>query len=288
MERCDILSVGAGAAGIAAAKAAWGAGCRQVLLVDRRQEPGGVLGQCAHHGFGPNLTGPEYSRSLLGDFPEGIRWYPNTTVLSLTREKTAWLSGPDVGRKEIGFQQVILATGCLEIPMGALPIAGTRPREIYTAGQMQERMNRSGYVPAGPVVILGGGDLGLIMAGHLGEKGIPVTVVEQRDTCGALARNQRCLGAYPIELLLGCTISQVLGYPHLEGVITSKGQLLPCKSLLIAAGLRPDQELAEGLGNPPWLHLCGNCSRVHPMVEAVVREGTQAGIAAWKQIRGTL
>ncbi len=288
MERCDILIVGAGAAGIAAGKAAWGAECRQVLLVVRRQEPGGVLGQCAHHGFGPELTGPEYTQTLLADFPEGIGWYPDTTVLSVTREKTAWLSGKDAGRREIGFQQVILATGCLEIPMGALPIAGTRPGGIYTAGQMQERMNCFGCVPEGPVVILGGGDLGLILAGHLAEKDIPVTVVEQRDACGALARNQRCLQEYPIRLLLGCTISRVLGYPHLEGVITDRGQLLPCKTLLIAAGLRPDQELAEGLGNPPWLHLCGNCSRVHPMVEAVVREGTQAGLAAWKQIRGTL
>lgn len=288
MERCDILIVGAGAAGIAAAKAARRAGCRRVLLVDRRKEMGGVLGQCAHHGFGPNLTGPEFTKSLLENFPEGIGWYPDTMVLSLTRKKTAWLSGPEIGRMEIGFQQVILATGCLEIPMGALPIAGTRPREIYTAGQMQERMNRSGYVPEGPVVILGSGDLGMILAGHLGEKGIPVTVVEQRDVCGAMARNRHCLQQYPIELLLGCTISQVLGYPHLEGVITTKGQRLSCKSLLIAVGLRPDRELAEGLENPPWLHLCGNCSRVHPMVEAVVREGTQAGLAAWKQIRGTL
>lgn len=288
MERCDILIVGAGVAGISAAKAAWGAGCRRVLLVDRRKAPGGVLGQCAHRGFGPNLTGPEYTQSLLADFPEGVVWYPNTTVLSLTREKTALLSGPGLGRREISFQQVILATGCLEIPMGARPIAGTRPREIYTAGQMQERMNCFGCIPEGPVVILGGGDLGLILAGHLAEKGIPVTVVEQRDVCGAMARNQRCLREYPIRLLLDCTISQVLGYPHLEGVITGSGQKLPCKTLLIAAGLRPDQELAEGLGNPPWLHLCGNCSQVHPMVEAVVREGTQAGLAAWKQIRGAL
>lgn len=288
MEHCDILIVGAGVAGIAAAKAARRAGCRQVLLVDRRKEMGGVLGQCAHHGFGPNLTGPEYTQSLLGDFPEEIGWYPNTTVLSLTQEKTAWLSGPDFGRKKVGFQQVILATGCLEIPMGALSIAGTRPREVYTAGQMQERVNLHGIVPAGPVVILGGGDLGLIMAGHLAEKGVPVTVVEQRDACGALARNQRYLEEYPIELLLGCTISQVLGYPHLEGVVTSRGQLLPCKTLLIAAGLRPDRELVEGLDNPPWLQLCGNCSRVHPMVEAVVREGIQAGLRAWENIRGTL
>ena len=128
MEQFDILIVGAGAAGISAARAAYEAGCRSIALVDRREKMGGVLLQCAHRGFGPEKTGPEYTEKLLEHFPEEIRWISSTTVLSVTPDKTARLSG---GRT-VCFQQLILATGCREIPMGALPIAGTRPAGIYT------------------------------------------------------------------------------------------------------------------------------------------------------------
>ena len=288
MEHCDILIIGAGAAGIAAARAAHDAGCESVLLVDRKQKKGGVLLQCAHHGFGLNLSGPEYTEKLLAGFPEGVSWCPNTTVLSVSKAKTAILSSPDFGRKTVAFQQLILATGCREIPIGALPIAGTRPKGIYTAGQMQEMLNLYGVVPNGPVVILGSGDLGLVMAKQLAEIGLSVSLVEQRPSCGGMARNQRCLKEFPIELYCNTTISEVFGEKHLEGVMTSDGQYLPCKTLLIAAGLRPDREVVLGLGNPDWLQLCGNCNTVHPMVEAVVNEGKQAGIAAYENIRGSL
>ena len=288
MEHCDILIIGAGAAGIAAAKAAAEAGCETILLVDRKEEPGGILRQCAHYGFGQNLNGPDYVRQLLEDFPEEIRVLPKTTVLSITKEKTALLSSAELGRKTVSFRQLILATGCREIPMGALPIAGTRPRGIYTAGQMQEMMNLHGYVPQGPAVILGSGDIGLVMANHLAEKGIAVTLVEQRDKCGGMERNQRCLRRYPIRLLCNTTVREVCGQKTLEGVTLSDGTFLPCRVLLIAAGLRPERELIAELGEPDWLHLCGNCSTVHPIVEAVVSEGEQAGIAAYENIRGSL
>lgn len=288
MEHFDILVIGAGAAGIAAAKAAHKAGCKRILLVDRKQKMGGVLLQCAHHGFGLNLSGSEYTEKLVEGFPKGISWCPNTTVLSVAEDKTAILSGPDIGQKAVAFQQLVLAAGCREIPIGALSIAGTRPKGIYTAGQMQEMMNLYGYIPEGPAVILGSGDLGLVMAKHLAEKGIVVTLVEQKDSCGGMARNQRCLKEYPIQLLCGDTIAEVQGYPYITGCITEKGEQLPCKTLLIAAGLRPERELVFGLGNPDWLHLCGNCNRVHPMVEAVVNEGKQAGITAYRNIRGSL
>ena len=193
-----------------------------------------------------------------------------------------------MGEKQISFDQLILATGCREIPMGALNIAGTRPAGVYTAGQMQEMLNLYGVVPEGPVVILGSGDLGLVMAKHLAERGIPVSLVEQRDTCGGMARNQRCLKEYPIDLFCGTTIEEVCGYPKLEGVVLADGRYLPCRTLLIAAGLRPERELIFGMENQPWLHVCGNCSKVHHMVEAVVNEGKQAGRAAWENIRGTL
>ena len=282
MEHFDILIIGGGAAGIAAAKAA---GSVKVLLADRKPKLGGVLLQCTHHGFGKNKSGIEYAADLLHDFPEGITLALNTTVLSVSGDKTAVLSGKEFGRKQISFSQLILASGCREIPIGALPIGGTRPKGIYTAGQMQEMMNLHGFLPEGPVVILGSGDLGLIMAKQLAEAGISVTMVEQKPQCGGMARNQRCLEEYPITLICDDTIAQVQGYPRITGCVTGRGIPISCKTLLIAAGLRPERELIAHLGNPEWLHICGNCNTVHPMVEAVVNEGKQAGQAALKQMR---
>lgn len=282
MEHCDILIIGGGAAGIAAAKAAWEAGCKEIALVERKHFLGGVLPQCAHRGFGAGLTGGEYAAELLREFPTEINLILGTTVLAVEPSRIARLSGG----KRLSFSRLILATGCREIPVGALPIAGTRPRGIYTAGQMQERMNLHGYLPTGPVAILGSGDIGLILAGQIAAQGIPVTLVEQKDTCGGLARNRRMLERYPIRLICGRTIREIVGEKDLAGCILSDGGYLPCKTLLIAVGLRPERELVLGLGEPPWLTLCGNCSRVHPMVEAVVNEGNQAGITAWRNRRG--
>lgn len=282
MEYFDILIIGGGAAGIAAAKEAAGA---KVLLVDSKNALGGVLLQCTHLGFGKNKSGIQYAADLLLDFPKEITLALNTTVLSVSEDRTALLSGREFGRKTVAFSQLILATGCREIPMGALPIGGTRPKGIYTAGQMQEMMNLHGIVPEGPVVILGSGDLGLIMARQLAEVGLAVTMVEKKNQCGGMARNQRCLEEHPIRLLCGDTIREVQGYPHITGCVTAKGEKLPCKTLLIAAGLIPERELVTRLGNPEWLHICGNCRTVHPMVEAVVNEGKQAGSSALKHMR---
>ena len=282
MEHYDILIIGGGAAGIAAAKAAKDT---KVLLVESKPALGGVLLQCTHLGFGKNKSGIQYAADLLQDFPKEITLALNTTVLSVSADRTALLSGREFGRKTVRFSQLILAAGCREIPMGALPIGGTRPKGIYTAGQMQEMMNIHGHIPEGPVVILGSGDLGLIMAKQLAEAGISVTMVEKRNQCGGRARNQRCLEEYPIRLLCSDTIREVQGYPRITGCVTANGEELPCKTLLIAAGLRPEQELIAHLGNPEWLHICGNCSTVHPMVEAVVNEGKQAGSSALKQMR---
>ena len=282
MEHYDILIIGGGAAGIAAAKACGGA---KVLLADRREQLGGVLLQCAHHGFGKNQCGAEYTAALLKDFPRSISLALDTAVLSVSADKKALLSGREFGKREVSFSELILASGCREIPMGALPIGGTRPKGVYTAGQMQELMNLRGFIPEGPAVILGSGDLGLIMATHLAQAGLEVTLVEKKDACGGMARNQRCLGEYPIRLICGDTVAEVHGYPRITGCITEQGMQLPCKTLLIAAGLRPERELIFGSEDQPWLHICGNCNRVHPMVEAVVQEGTQAGIAAMRNLR---
>lgn len=281
MEHYDILIIGGGAAGISAAKAA---GSAKVLLVDRKPALGGVLLQCTHRGFGKGKSGIEYAADLIPEFPQSITLALNTTVLSVSKNKTALLSGKDFGRKEVSFSQLILATGCREIPAGTLPIAGTRPKGLYTAGQMQELMNLHGITPDGPVVILGSGDLGLIMAKQMSEAGLSVTMVEKSACCGGMLRNQRCLEEYPIRLLCGDTIQQIHGEKTICGCTTKSGEYLPCKTLLIAVGLRTERELTEHLGNPEWLHLCGNCNTVHPMVEAVIQEGKQAGLAAVKNL----
>ena len=283
MEHFDILVVGGGAAGIAAAKAAVGAGCGSVALVDRKPALGGVLLQCAHRGFSPVLTGTEYAGALLQDFPGEVRLFLGTTVLSVEETKIARLSG---GRT-LCFDQLIYAAGCREIPMGALPIAGTRPEGIYTAGQMQKMMNLHGFLPEGPVVILGSGDLGLIMAAQIASLGISVTLVEKKAACGGLLRNRRCLAEFPIRLICSQTIEMVWGERVLEGCCLSGGEHLTCHTLLIAAGLRPDRDLIAGLGTQTWLHLCGNCNTVHSMVEGVTAEGTRAGIAARLNLRRT-
>ena len=284
MKEFDILIIGGGAAGISAALGAYEAGCRKIAIVDRKNALGGVLTQCLHRGFGQDQTGPEYTKAFLRTFPQDVKLFLNTTVLSVTKEKTACLSGGET----IGFQRLILATGCREVPLGALPIVGTRPQGVYTAGQMQEMMNLHGFLPEGPAVILGSGDLGLVMANHLAQAGIQVTMVEQKPVCGGMARNQRCLWDYPIRLLCNTTVTEILGEKDLEGCILSTGERVPCKTLLIAVGLKPERELVLDLDDPDWLHLCGNCSRVHPMVEGVVKEGKLAGSTAWKQIRGIL
>ena len=285
MEHFDILIIGGGAAGIAAAKETAGA---RVLLVDGKPALGGILLQCTHHGFGKNKSGIQYAADLLQDFPQETTLALNTTVLSVSEDRTAMLSGREFGRKTIRFSQLILATGCREIPIGALTIGGTRPKGIYTAGQMQEMMNLHGFTPEGPVVILGSGDLGLIMARQLAQIGLTVTMVEKKSQCGGMVRNQRCLEEYPIRLLCGDTIREVQGYSHVTGCVTENGEYLPCKTLLIAVGLIPERELISPLGNPDWLHICGNCNTVHPMVEAVVNEGKQAGVATIEKLGGAL
>ncbi len=277
----DILIIGGGAAGIAAAKAAKDA---KVLLVDRKAQLGGVLLQCTHRGFGKEQTGIAYAAELRRDFPANVTLAMETTVLSVSADRTAELAGKVFGRKTVKFSQLILATGCREIPAGALPIAGTRPQGVYTAGQMQELMNLHGYIPPGPVAILGSGDLGLIMARQLTEMGIAVTLVERKDSCGGMARNQHCLQQYPVDLICGQTITEICGTPQIEGVMLTNGSLLSCRTLLIAAGLCPERELIYRLGTPDWLHICGNCNRVHPMVEAVIQEGKQAGLAACRNL----
>ena len=343
----DIVVIGAGAAGIAAVKSAWASGCRNVLLIDAGKQMGGVLLQCAHRGFGPSLTGTEYIEMLISDFPEEAEVWLDTTVLSVGMERELVVSGAAVGVRKVSYDQLILATGCLEIPMGFLSVAGTRPKGIYTAGQVQEMLNVYQEQPEAPVVILGSGDLGLILAAQLAEQGIEVAaLVERNRTCGGMAVNRKCLETYRIPLICSSTITRIYGTEHISEVeitnqLTGESRRISCRSLLTAVGLRPDRSLLEKMTAvmkkesedqavevekiaenqrtvemeymtgecmatgteminmktseksetadekeyPDWIHICGNCKSVHPMIEAVIKEGKQAGNTAWKNIK---
>lgn len=286
--KVDILIVGAGMAGIAAAKESSARGA-SVLLADHSDRLGGVLPQCTHRGFAGTLTGPEYLSKQLADFPEGIDLRLNTTVLSVTSSREAVLSSPQDGVYTVKFRQLILATGCREIPAGALPLGGTRPREVYTAGQAQALLNLEGIAIPGPVVILGSGDLGLIMAQQLTAAGVTVAaIVEKKPRCGGLVRNRRRVEPLHIPLYTEACLERIEGYPHLSGVQIRPREgepfFLPCQSLVIAAGLAPERTLIQNLGEPHWLHLCGNCAKIHPMVELVAAEGKMAAEDACNNI----
>jgi len=292
MENCDLFIVGAGAAGLCAARAAVGQGCRSIVVADRHDGPGGILRQCAHRGFGAELTGPEYTDRLMEGYPDTVRFLWNTTVLSVQEDRTAVLSSTEQGLERIAFRQMILAAGCREITAGNLGLGGTRPKSVVSAGQVQADMNLHGLNPEGPVVILGSGDLGLIMARQLAEAGVEIAaIIEKKNSCGGLARNRRCISDFHLRLVCGTTVSQVFGEKQLTGVNirhadTNSEEYIPCSTLLIAAGLSPEQDLIRNLGHPSWLHLCGNCNRIHSMVETVVQEGKQAGISACEKLRG--
>lgn len=284
MEYCDVLIVGGGVAGIMTAKSIAGKGM-QVCLVDTKSSLGGILLQCFHHGFGQGKDGPTYIQELTSDFPDSVRVLLHTTVLSVSEEKVAHLIGTEIGEQFFSFDQLVLATGCYEIPIGALPVAGTRPNGIYTAGQMQEMINLYGFNPKGPIVILGSGDLGLIMAAQLGKIGIDVTIIEKKACCGGLKHNQNCLNLRNIHLICQNTVQEIYGKHSLIGVRLTNGVYLPCKTLLVAVGLRPEQSLAKYTDDKPWLHFCGNCHKVQAMVEGVIREGKEVGRKVFYQWR---
>lgn len=285
MEHCDILIIGAGAAGISAAAAAKRDDEVHVCMVDANPSPGGVLRQCFHQGFGEGLSGPAYIDLLLNDFPSRVDYRPQTTVLSLEKNRLAHLCAPHKGSYTLAFRQLVFAAGCYNIPIGALCIAGTRPKGIYTAGQMQARMNLYQQYPEGPVAILGSGDLGLLMAAQIAALEIPVTLIEQRSQCGGLLHNQACLRSPYVQLYCQTTIERICGDPTLEGVVLSNGNFLPCHTLLTAVGLCPERTLIEPLEAPSWLCLAGNCHRVQSMIERVIEDGKQAGLRAYTQWR---
>ena len=286
MKHCDILIVGAGIAGISAAKAAAKAG-KKVFLVDREEGFGGVLRQCIHRGFGDNMTGPEYVEMLLRDFPESVESFFNATVLEVTENKTALISQKEKGLFEISFSHLLLCTGCMEITAGMLPIGGTRPQGVYTAGEAQ-LISFNGEKFASPIVILGSGDLGLIMARQLKEQGCDVScIIEKNDAPGAMARNRGILSEVP--LILNSTVIEVQGYPLLQAVKlqnlkSGKISSIPCATLLIAAGLKSDRTLARSFEGADWISYCGNCHRIYPMVEGLAADSASTAKAVCERI----
>ena len=295
MKNTELLIIGAGAAGIAAACAAWEAGCRDILLVDRREQLGGILPQCIHEGFGLSsfgieLTGPAYAERLAERLGQtGVRFLPGREVLAVTKEKTAVLSGSG-GLEEIRFERLILASGSREKALGSLPIAGTRPAGIFTAGQAQEMINLHHWKLGSSVVILGSGDLGMILARRLILEGKQVlALVEQNDHYGGMARNyHRCIEAYQIPILYHRTIREIHGLPRITGVTmedleSGEREQICCDTLITAIGLVPERELVFGLEEAAWLSFAGNCSRVHELADSAAAEGAKIGRAVGKE-----
>lgn len=292
MRRCELLIVGAGAAGMAAAVSAWESSCREVLLVDRAETPGGVLPQCVHEGFGlasfgTELSGPAYAGRLQERLEAtGVRFLPGMEVLSVSPDRTALLSGR-TGVERIAFEKLVLAAGCRERGIGALPVAGTRPAGVFTAGQAQEMINLRRQSLGEEVLILGSGDLGMIMARRFTLEGKHViAVVEQNESYGGLARNyHRCIERYHIPMICRATVAEIHGMPRIRGVTlkhldTGEREYIPCDTLVTALGLIPERELVRKLGEPDWLFLAGNCSRVHDIVDSAVAEAERVGALA--------
>ena len=318
----DILIVGAGPAGLAAAIAARKEHIESVLVIEREKEPGGILRQCIHNGFGlhrfkEELTGPEYAQKDIEQVSElGIPVECSTTVLSVSQDKTVICVSPEKGLQRIHAKAVILAMGCRERPRGALCTPGTRCAGIYSAGTAQRFVNLEGFMPGHRVVILGSGDIGLIMARRMTLQGAKVLAcVEIMPYSSGLNRNiVQCLQDYHIPLYLSHTVTDIRGRERLEGITVSevdeKRRPIPgtemnfdCDTLLLSCGLIPENELTRGAGidisaatsgavvddmlqtSIPGVFACGNVLHVHDLVDNVSEESFHAGRAAADYVR---
>jgi len=294
-----LLVIGGGAAGLAAACATHEAGIRadDILLVDRLDKLGGILPQCSHHGYGNReyggeLSGMEFLAPILKEFSErSLDTLLNTMVTSITPQHAVSLAGP-AGHCTIEPEAIIFASGCRERPLGALPVAGTRPSGIFTAGAAQRMVNLQGWDIGEHIVILGSGDVGMVMAETLTQRGKEVlALIEQETLATGLAANyKRYVHANDIPLIASSTITKVFGYRRIEGVeIKTEGGssfTMQCDTLIVSVGLIPETDLLrEVMGvnpsaPPPWIFLAGNARRVHSYIEGVVADGTSAGIQA--------
>ena len=312
----DILIIGGGPAGLAAAIAAHRAGVTDILILERDSELGGILNQCIHNGFGlhtfqEELTGPEYADRFIRQVQElGIPYKLNTTVLDLAADRTVTAVNRTDGLFQLRPKAVILAMGCRERPRGTLNIPGSRPAGIYTAGTAQRLINMEGWLPGRKCVILGSGNIGLIMARRMTLEGAEVKVVAERMPYSAgLKRNiVQCLDDFGIPLKLCHTVVDIGGRERLESVTIARvenGRPVPgteieyaCDTLLLSCGLLPDNELSRAAGvelhpatggpvvnesletSIPGVFAAGNVLHVHDLVDFVSEEAAAAGRSA--------
>lgn len=318
----DILIIGAGPAGLSAAIAAKENGIDSLLVLERESEPGGILRQCIHNGFGlhrfkQELTGPEYAQRDIDRAHElGIQIECSTTVLSLSSDRIVTCVSKHAGFCRIEAKAVILSMGCRERPRGALCTPGTRCAGIYTAGTAQRFVNLEGYMPGRKVVILGSGDIGLIMARRMILQGAEVLAcVEIMPYSSGLNRNiVQCLEDYGIPLYLSHTVTDIRGKERLTGVtiarvdenrnpIPGTEMEFACDTLLLSCGLIPENELSTGAGivispatsgavvddcyetSVAGIFACGNVLHVHDLVDHVSEESAAAGKAAAEYVR---
>ncbi len=321
MKNYDLVIIGGGPAGLAAAVAARESGIQDILILERDNELGGILNQCIHNGFGlhtfkEELTGPEYAGRFIARVKElEIPYKLNTMVLDLAQDKTVTAMNREDGLFTLKPKAVILAMGCRERPRGALNIPGYRPAGIYTAGTAQRLVNMEGYLPGRKVVILGSGDIGLIMARRMTLEGAQVQVVaELMPYSGGLKRNiVQCLDDFGIPLKLSHTVVDIQGRKRVEGITLARvenGKPVPgteehyeCDTLLLSCGLIPENELSRSAGvaiNPttngpavnesletsiPGVFAAGNVLHVHDLVDYVSEEAGAAGRHAADYIR---
>ena len=313
----QLVIIGGGPAGMSAAVSAYENGIRDVLILEREEALGGILKQCIHNGFGlhrfgEELTGPEYAYRYEKRVKElNIPYKLNTTVLSLSEDRLITATNGEDGIFTVKADAVILAMGCRERSKGALNIPGTRPAGVFSAGCAQKLVNMKGYLPGKRVVILGSGDIGLIMARRMTLEGARVvSVFELMPYSSGLARNiQQCLNDFDIPLRLSTTVVELHGRERLEGVtvaqvderrrpIDSTREFIPCDTLLLSVGLIPENELSLGAGveldpvtggavvdqdrqtSIPGIFSCGNVLHVHDLVDFVSEEAEIAGRSA--------
>lgn len=321
----DVLVIGAGPAGLAAAIAAKEDGVDNLLVLEREHTAGGILRQCIHNGFGlhrfgEELTGPEYAQRDIDRAEElGIQIQCDTTVLSVSEDKVVTCISREKGLQIIRAKAIVLAMGCRERPRGALGTPGARCAGIYSAGTAQKFVNLEGFMPGKRCVILGSGDIGLIMARRMTLQGAKVLAcVELMPYSSGLNRNiVQCLNDYDIPLYLSHTVVDIQGKERLSGVTVAKvdenrkpipgtEMQFDCDTLLLSVGLIPENELSLGAGvklspvtsgaevddmlqtNVPGIFACGNVLHVHDLVDHVSNESLKAGHAAASYARGQI